>query len=276
MSRSPSPLLLRREQLTNQIIDRLRAVRSPDERREVLAELIETNLPLCDALAARYAGRGAELDDLVQVARAALVAAAERFRPAEGMSFAAFAVPTITGELKRHFRDRCWVVRPPRHLQELRALATSTQRDLEQSLGRAVTSSELSERLGVTRSDVEESINAQYGYRPASLDAPAAGNASASLGSLLGDGHDLAEEVTQRINLRKALTLLSPRDRLIVAWRFVEERTQSEIAARLGVSQMQVSRIIRRILRQLRAFMGADVPALLASAEDAAPMEPVA
>lgn len=241
----------RREELTRQLFNELQELDPTQDREPLTTQLVELNLPLCDALAARYLGRGVDFDDLVQVARTALWIAIGRFRPAEGRSFVSFAVPTITGELKRYFRDHCWVVRPPRHIQDLRVVTARAREDLEQATGRAVTTQEIGDHLGIDQREVAEVMIARAGYRPLSLDAPTAVE-NATLGSSLASEGDIASELTDHLALHDALKELSPRDLQVLVWRFEEECTQSEIAVRLGLSQMQVSRIIRRILDQTR------------------------
>lgn len=250
-----------RKERTAYLLTRLQESSDIHERNVISAQLIEINLPLCDALAARYSGRGADLEDLEQVARTALVVAVQNFRPTAGHSLAAFAVPTITGELKRYFRDRCWVVRPPRTLQELRPAAIQASQDLEQELGRTPSAQEIAGHLEVEPRSVEEALCTQSGYRPTSLDAPLPGDLAASIGSQLGSGEDIAETATQRVALHRALRDLPTDDLQILRWRFEQELTQNEIAARLGVSQMQVSRILRRILGDLRTRLETDEPA---------------
>ena len=255
--------LNQREERTKTLFSRLERAGSDAERERITAELVELNLPLCDALAGRYVGRGAEYDDLVQVARTALLLAIRRFRPAELRSFASFAVPTITGELKRHFRDHCWVVRPPRQIQELRAQVVRERERLEQESGRAVSHRELGEHLGVDARRVEECFAAAGSYRPLSLEAPAREDGWSNLAATLSNAGDLADEVVEHLDLNRALSSLSRRERLVLEWRFADECTQSEIARRLGVSQMQVSRIIRRLLAHTRMLL--ESPGALAS-----------
>ncbi|HSN12735.1 MAG TPA: sigma-70 family RNA polymerase sigma factor [Propionibacteriaceae bacterium] len=251
----------RREAKTRDLFNELAAAKTAQKRSAIMTELVELNLPLCDALATRYMGRGVDYDDLVQVARTALWVAIQRFRPCENRSLASYAVPTITGELKRYFRDHCWVVRPPRQIQDLGSLTFKTTEDLEQSSGHRVSVEEIGKALGVDSKQVAESIIARAGYRPLSLDASTGD--SAPVGSFLTDDEDIASELTDRLALRRALSVLSDRDRQVLIWRFEEDLTQSEIAARLGLSQMQVSRVIRRILDQTRERL--EAPEQLAS-----------
>lgn len=252
---SAGPECHRYDHVTADLVKRLGCAHDSHERQEIIATLVERTLPLCDALAARYAGRGAELDDLIQVARTALVVAVTQFEPTRGRSLVAFLVPSITGELKKHFRDHCWFVRPPRSLQEIRPLATWARGELEQQHGRDVSNREVAEYLDLDYRAVQSALGSHSGFRPESLDAPIPGLGE-YVGSQLTDGRDMAEDVSERVTLRTSLRALSTRDRQIVIWRFEEECTQREIAARLHVSQMQVSRLLSRIIATLRDSMG--------------------
>ncbi len=218
---------------------------------QIAERIAELNLPLCDALAGRYRGRGVDHDDLVQVARMALWLAIERFQPGQGASFTSYAIPTITGELKRYFRDHCWVIRPPRQLQELRAKAVAARGELEQRLGRELSVAELAVQLEVHPRQLGAALDTSDSYQPDSLDAPHRGDSRRSRGSHLAAEDDVAGSI-DRIALRRALGRLSRRDRALLVWRFVEECTQREIARRLGVSQMQVSRLLKGVLSSLR------------------------
>lgn len=251
-----------RETATRHLFGALQRTRTPERRERLIERIVTVNLPLCDGLARRYAGRGVETDDLVQVARTALLMAIERFQPGPGVSFASFAVPTITGELKRYFRDHCWMVRPPRRLQELRARAAVVREEVEQQLGRSPSTAELAEELDVAPGDLEESIASASSYRPLSLDAPVHAGSSDDLAGLLGEPGDLAGELTDRIALHRVIAGMPARDRQIIVLRFAEECTQQEIGRRMGMSQMQVSRTIARILRCARLALE---PAAIAS-----------
>lgn len=239
----------RREEQTQKLFVEF-ATAEPSERRRIAIALGELNLPICDALAARFRGRGVDLDDLVQVARIGLWGAIHRFRPADAHSFLAFAVPTITGELKRHFRDQCWVVRPPRRLQDLKSLTSRVRDDLEQSTGRSVSTQEIADHIGVDAREIAESLVAGGGFQPISLDAPVGD--SATLGSYIPADDDIAARVTDRLALTWALEGLTLREQKIIVWRFQDECSQTEIAHRLGLSQMQVSRILHTILDSTR------------------------
>ncbi|MFQ6170859.1 sigma-70 family RNA polymerase sigma factor [Oryzobacter sp. R7] len=229
----------------------LAALPAADPRRAPLLERIVLNaVPLADTAARRYRNRGIETDDLVQVARTALVKAAHRYRPGAGPGFAAFATPTITGELKRWFRDHGWAVRPPRRVQELRALLVVEEERLQHRLGRAPLDDELADSLGVTVAEVIDARRGAAAYHATSLDDASEGGSS--LADLLLVVDCPASALVTRDALRRAVAVLPERQRLVLRLRFVDELTQSEIAERIGVSQMQVSRILRAVLDRLR------------------------
>lgn len=223
---------------------------SPAERARIVDEVVHATLPLADSLAARYAGRGIDSEDLTQVARTALVAAVHRYRPDAGRPFTAFAVPTIRGELKRHFRDAGWMVRPPRGMQELRAEVVRAEEDLRHHLGRNPQPAEVAEVVGRSTAEVYDARGCASAFSPGSLDAPTP--MGGTVGDLLAAPGDAASDIELRAAVRAELARLSPRERLIVCLRFEDERTQSEIGKVVGVSQMQVSRLLAQILRRLR------------------------
>ncbi len=248
-----------RAQRLEALLEAVARADSADERARRVEAVVREAMPLADSLALRYAGRGVETDDLLQVARAALVAAVRRYRPGAGRGFAAYAVPSIRGELKRHFRDAGWVVRPPRGLQELRAELVAGEEALRHRTGREVTSRELAEALGRSVEDVGLARATASAFSPDSLDAPLPGGGST--GERLADGRDEAAEVVLRTSLHDEVERLSPRERVILRLRFVEERTQSEIGAAIGVSQMQVSRLLGQVLARLRDRLEPDTAA---------------
>jgi RNA polymerase sigma-B factor len=222
--------------------------------------LVERFLPLARSIAKRYRKAEEPFDDLLQVASLGLLKAVDRFDPGRGIAFSSFAVPTIVGELRRHFRDRCWSVRPPRELQE-RALEVDKYRsELTTRLGRAPSVREIGQALELTDEQVLEALQAQQGMRATSLDAPRGG----------GDDHDttLADaqgvvdpELTraeQRATLTRLFTMLDERERKVLRLRFEEDLTQEQIGRQVGVSQMQVSRIIRGAVAKLAAAGEAD------------------
>jgi RNA polymerase sigma-B factor len=226
--------------------------------RDTADALVLLNLGLADGIAARYLGRGIDRDDLVQVARLGLVKAVRRFRPGVGQSFVGFAAPTISGEIKRHFRDTGWMVRPPRRLQELGARIRDVEKDLEQDLHRRPRPDELAAALEVDESQVRAAREAASSFHALSLDLPASPGQSAPEVSL-EDSDDPFAAVDDSAWLRDALDDLTDRERVVLRLRFVDLLTQAEIAERIGVSQMQVSRILRATLTRLRLRLRASM-----------------
>lgn len=231
--------------------------------------LVREHMSLARGIASRYRDRGESLDDLVQVAYLGLVKAARNYRPGEGFSFAAYAVPTMTGELRRHFRDRGWDVRPPRRLQELRARLREAEEALSQELARRPTADELAERLGVDRHEVDEARLASEGYSSLSLDAPPPGVDAADWAGAdsAADVHLAQDESDSDLDglldeaaVRPLINQLSERDQLILAMRFYGDCTQQQIADRIGVTQMQVSRLISQVLTRLRTAALSEQP----------------
>ena len=216
-------------------------------------DLIEAHLGLAEYLARRFANRGEPLDDLVQVASLGLVKAVERFDPARGLEFTTFATPTIVGELKRHFRDKGWAVRVPRRVQELHLRVTRVIDDLALELGRSPTVQEIAQRAGTTEDEVVEAVDAGSAYRSASLDAGRSDDDESP--GLLGQLGELDPELARaerRAALGPLISELPEREQVMLYLRFYEGMTQSEIAKRLGISQMHVSRLLARSLQQLR------------------------
>lgn len=242
-----------REERTEQLFLRASAMSDIASQQAVLDEIVLLNAGVAEALAGRYAQRGADLDDLVQVAYLGLVKAAQGYRLGEGPGFLAYAVPTISGEIKRYFRDHGWMVRPPRRLQELRSAAVTTAADLEQAWGRPPTKAELAKDLGVAVDELAEAEQSRAGFTAMSLDAPVRAEGSVPLGDLLVDEADSFSRIDDAEMLRPALATLSARDRQILLLRFVRGLTQEQIGREIGVSQMQVSRLLSRILAGLRA-----------------------
>jgi RNA polymerase sigma-B factor len=233
-----------------------------DGRREALqAELVVTNLRLADTIARRYRHRGIAYDDLKQVAYEGLVKAARRFDPGLGCDFASYAVPVVRGEVRRHFRDQGWLVRPPRGVQELQWEITQTTDQLRSDLGREPERGEIVEAVGADEDDYTTAAAASSCFRPLSLDEPVGTDGSESLGDLLTDEHDHLAPAEARALLTGAMPCLTVQDRRILELRFFEDRSQQEIGDRLGLSPMQVSRAMRRILMQLRVAIGRPQPA---------------
>lgn len=214
-------------------------------------QLIRRHLPLAVSLARRYRSATETQDDLVQVAALALVKAVDRFDPTRHASLSSYAVPTILGEIKRHFRDRSWAVRPPRDLQELALRTMKADTALSRRLGRSPTVAELSAELGVSAEQVIEARDAASAYSSVPLDTPFEDGEEGREGSL-GAEDPGYHRVEQRVLLGNLMAELPRRDREILRLRFVEDLTQSEIAERMGLSQMHVSRLIRRSLAALQ------------------------
>jgi RNA polymerase sigma-B factor len=216
-------------------------------------ELVEAHLGLAEYLARRFSNRGEPLDDLVQVASVGLLKAVDRFDPARGVEFSTYATHTIVGELKRHFRDKGWAVRAPRRMQELYLRLGKIVSALSQELGRSPTIPELAAEAAVTEEEVLEALEAGQAYRFTSLDAPAPGDDGETMGAHLGDEDPELIDAEHRVALSPLIARLPSRERTILHLRFFEGATQSEIAERLGISQMHVSRLLARSLAQLRA-----------------------
>jgi RNA polymerase sigma-B factor len=215
--------------------------------------LVERFLPLARQLARRYQ-RGAEpLDDLIQVASLGLLKAIDRFEPERPSAFSSFAVPTILGELKRHFRDRGWSVRVPRDLQEMAVRVERVADELSRELGRAPTPGEIAEHIGATTEQVLEAREAAGAYRAVSLDRPRDddedGEGISETMGIEDPGFGLAEDAA---TVERLMDVLGDREREVLRLRFEEDLTQSEIGARIGVSQMHVSRLIRQAVTRLR------------------------
>jgi RNA polymerase sigma-B factor len=216
--------------------------------------LVEEHLPLAAHLARRYANRGESTEDLSQVATVGLVKAVERFDPDRGVQFSTFATPTIVGEIKRHFRDRGWAARVPRRLQELHAEIQHTSARLTQERGRAPTIAELGRALGVTDEEVIEGMEAGSFYRPPSIEAVEQARGERVPESI--DPDTALAAVDDRLVVDDLLSHLDAREREIVYLRFYEHLTQAEIAARIGISQMHVSRLLARGIGHLQQTAG--------------------
>ena len=221
--------------------------------------LIERFLPLARQLARRYQRAEEPLDDLIQVASLGLVKAIDRFDAEREVAFSSYAVPTILGEIKRHFRDRTWSVRVPRDLQELSLKVDRTVVAMAEHLQRSPTIPELADKLGVNEEEILEAMEASGAYRAASLSAPRGGEDQGdTLGDMVGTeehGYVAAED---RATLERLMQSVTPREREVLRLRFEEDLTQAEIGERIGVSQMQVSRLIRQSVARLRAAARTD------------------
>jgi RNA polymerase sigma-B factor len=219
--------------------------------------IVKRCLPLADHIAFRYHRKGENLDDLVQIARVGLMHAVNRYNPDAGTSFLSYAVPTMLGEIRRHFRDNGWAMHVPRRLKDMHVQITRVTPRLTQSLGRAPTASDLAEELGAERQEVVECLVAGDAYSVRSIDSPIAGadDSSRSLADTIGQVDADMDHITDRESLRPLLAALAERERAVISMRFFEGMTQTQIAERIGVSQMQVSRILAKTLQQLREGM---------------------
>ncbi|MFI5761755.1 SigB/SigF/SigG family RNA polymerase sigma factor [Streptomyces sp. NPDC051563] len=223
--------------------------------------LVELNLSLVKYAARRFRNRSEPMEDIVQVGTVGLIKAINRYDVERGVEFATFAIPTITGEMKRFFRDTSWSVKVPRRLQELRLDIAKAHDVLEQRLGRHPTAAELAQSLGITPEALDEGLQAANGYVAGSLDAPVGPEADSGREWPLGEEEEAYDRIECLETLKPLLATLSDRDRLILSLRFGEELNQAEIGQRIGLSQMHVSRLLSRIMAGLRAGMLEDAVA---------------
>ena len=228
------------------------------ERDRIRAQLVDAYHDFVYFLARKFQNRGEPLDDIVQVGYLGLIKAIERFDPDLGFEFTTFATLTVAGEIKRHFRDKGTAIRFPRRLQELHQSVVRVNEEMKNQLGREPTVSELAERLGVTPEEVTEAMEIGPAYMPLSLDQPV-GSADGQEGRAIAERIGTADPELDRVEMRdlldRAMVHLTPRERAIMAMRFYEQMSQSEIARRLGISQMHVSRLQRAALEQLRKYV---------------------
>lgn len=248
-----------RNRLTHELLTAA-AKASPKERQRLIDEAVLLNLRLAESIARRYSGRGLEREDLVQVASLGLVNAAQRFDPSMGKDFVSFAVPTITGEVKRYFRDHGWTVRPPRRIQELHAAISAATAEMAQLLGATPTASDLADYLGVDIDEVLEASASHECFTVASIDYRGSSGDETPLADALGDEEDGFDRAEAVVALAPVCRELRPRDRRILFLRYFRGWTQQEIAQDLGVTQMQVSRLLARILGHLRGKLGVPEP----------------
>jgi RNA polymerase sigma-B factor len=241
------------DQRATRLVDEMAALPDGHPQRAALrARAIEAWMPMAGRLARRYARRGEDMEDLQQAAAVGLIKAVDGFDPDHGSDFVSYAIPTVLGELKRHFRDRAWSLRIPRRLQELRLAIGAAQSELAHTLGRAATAADVAEHLDVSEEAVLEALEAGRAYRATSLSTPADDEAGRELSETLGcvdHGYELTE---LRMALPPAMAVLTERERQIVALRFYGNLTQTVIGERLGISQMHVSRLLARALGKLR------------------------
>jgi RNA polymerase sigma-B factor len=218
--------------------------------------LVSLHLPLVEHCARRFRNRGEPFEDLVQVGTIGLIKSIDRFEVDRGVEFSTYATPTIIGEIKRHFRDKGWAIRVPRRLQELRMQISAATAELTQTLGRSPTPRELSEAIGCAVEEIIEGIESSNAYSTLSLDATDdGGDDGVSMLEMMGLDDEELEQIEIRESIKPLLEALPSREKRILLLRFFRNKTQSEIAAEIGVSQMHVSRLLTRTLDQLRASL---------------------
>jgi RNA polymerase sigma-B factor len=227
------------------------------DRAKLRDKLVTGYLPVVQHIARRFAGRGEPVDDLEQAGTVGLLNAVDRFEPDRGIDFLSYAVPTITGEVRRHFRDRTWSMRVPRRLKDLQSSINGAVGPLSQQLGRAPRPSEIAAHLGITTEEVVEGLDAQQAYRSSSLDELVSG-ADTALTDTLGTADAELEKVEYRQTLAPLLDELPERERTILVLRFFGNMTQTQIADRVGISQMHVSRLLAQTVAGLRRRMLTD------------------
>lgn len=227
---------------------------SHPRRQQVRDELVTGHLPLAIHIARRFAHRGEPQDDLEQVATVGLINAVDRFEPDRGSDFLSYAVPTITGEVRRHFRDQAWSMRVPRRLKDMHVAIGAAVSQLSQTLGRAPRPSELAAHLDCSTEEVLEGLEAANAYRSASLDEVLTDDESSghTVADALGDADSALDQVEYREAVRPLLATLPERERTILLLRFFGNLTQTQIAEQVGISQMHVSRLLAQTLATLR------------------------
>jgi RNA polymerase sigma-B factor len=225
-----------------------------DSFRRQRAEIIECCLPLADHIARRFGNRGQPLDDLIQTARLGLIGAVDRYDVDNGADFLSFAVPTMMGEVRRHFRDCGWAVKVPRRVKDLQPQLSKARDELSQQLGRAPNASEVADHLVVDRELIVDAMIAASNYSIGSTDAQAGPNGECRpIGDTLGDVDPRLDKVLDMETVRPWIAALPERQRAILTLRFFENMSQTDIAEHIGYSQMHVSRLLARALDTLRS-----------------------
>ncbi len=247
-----------RSETTARLLEQISHTDNERERELLRDEVVVLNMGVARAIAHRYRQRGLNLDDLIQVAYVGLVKAVNGFDPDRERDFLSYAVPTVSGEVKRYFRDFGWTVRPPRRVQELQSQIARVSNELSHRLGRSPRPSEVADELDIEVEAVIEALAADGCFSPSSLDVPVGEDGSSTLGQLMPDEREDYGGAEARVMLAPAVRRLGERDKRIVELRFFRGWTQEKIAADIGVTQMQVSRLLSRILKELREELGAD------------------
>ncbi|MFJ8086579.1 RNA polymerase sigma factor SigF [Streptomyces sp. NPDC096205] len=245
---------------TGEAFDRLRRLPDGPEREALRDELVRAWLPMAERIAVRFRGRGEALEDLYQVAALGLVKAVDHYDPARGHAFEAYAVPTVTGELKRHFRDHMWTLHVPRRVQDLRNRVRRATKELSQTTpGRPPTVAEIAEHADLTESEVRTGMEALECFSALSLDAEMPGTDGYALGDAIGGPDPSFDVVVDRVAVKPCIEALPERERTILYLRFFQGMTQSSIAEQLGISQMHVSRLLSGCFEHLREELLAEV-----------------
>ncbi|MFD3839490.1 SigB/SigF/SigG family RNA polymerase sigma factor [Streptomyces sp. NPDC058642] len=240
--------------------ERLATLPDGPERKALRDELVEVWLPMAERIAVRFKGRGESLEDLYQVAALGLVKAVDHYDPARGHAFEAYAVPTVTGEIKRHFRDHLWTLHVPRRVQDLRNRVRAALKELSQTTsGRAPTVAELAECAQLTEDEVRSGMEALECFSALSLEAEMPGTDGYALGDALGALDPRFDIVVDRVAVGPCLRALPEREQTILYLRFFQGMTQSRIAEELGISQMHVSRLLSGCFDRIREELLAEV-----------------
>ena len=238
--------------VTRDLFARIERSTDLDEQAALRQEVARINLGVATSMASRYRGRGELDDDLRQAACVGLVKAVNGYDSSRGADFLPYAVVTISGELKKHFRDHCWTIKPPRRIQELQPKIAAAYNELAQTTGRPATVIDIATALDEDAATVTEAMTSSGCFSPNSLDAPLRAQEQTTVGDTLAD-HDAGfSRVEARAMLEPLLQELTARERLIIVLRFYRDCTQSQIADLVGVTQMQVSRLLTRILADMR------------------------
>lgn len=244
-----------REILTETLFGRIAQCDDDTEIENLRGQIVAINMQIAQSLARRYFGHGENNDDLEQVAYVGLTKAARGFHIELGHNFLSYAVPTITGELKKHFRDHCWTVRPPRRIQDLQRNINAVRPSINQNLGRQPTTDELASELDIPVSQVTEALAARGCFTPVSLDIQLTSHSATTLADMICDESRDTARVEARLMLESVIGQLAEADQEILSLRFFEEWTQEQIAKKLGTSQMQISRRLGRLMRELRTAL---------------------
>jgi RNA polymerase sigma-B factor len=247
-----------RSEETNRLLAAAHACTDPDEAHRLREQVVLINRGVAEAVAARFRNRGVAQEDLVQVAYEGLTKAVERFDPELRNDLLTYAVPTIRGELQRYFRDQGWTVRPPRRIQELQWQVNQVIERITQDRGHEPGEEEIAREVGIGVAEYREAVQAFGCFQPASLDQPAGRESETSVGDLIAARDDDGPASEARVLLAPVVRRLPERDRRILYLRFFEDLTQEEIGEDLGVTQMQVSRLLSRILGSLREELDPD------------------